>query len=147
MQLTTATRRWKTFLFLFLGSLYLPVALLCFSLRPLCFTHLCTCTYAATQWQEISSCPINRCCRTKMEHVSSGAVRRWQGIHHNARLPCFPGLRPPQVLWLITPATEQQGKRCRGLVLTRTTFNKSLLSQKKHESFVFPLENAPASWH
>lgn len=59
------------------------------SLRSISCTHSHTCTYTAPQWRDISSCPINRCRRTKIEHVSSSAVQRWQGIHQNGPSP-FP---------------------------------------------------------
>lgn len=72
-------------------SLTLSLCLSVYILPSLSFTNSLTHmhTHTAPQWHEISSCPINRCRGTKIEHVSSGAVPRWQGIHHDASLP-FP---------------------------------------------------------
>lgn len=112
-------------------------------------THLHACTYTASRWREISSCPINRCRRTKIEHVSSGAIQRWQGIYHDGPSPfphpVFPGLQPSQVLWLITPAVEQQENSAEASFWQEKTHNKRILSRRKDESFVSALHSTPTS--
>lgn len=113
--------------------------------RSLAHVHI----YTAPRWREISSCPINRCRRTKIEHVSSGAVQRWQGIYHDGPSPfphpVFPGLQPSQVLWLITPAIKQQENSAEASFWQEKTLNKRILSQRKDESFVSALHSTPTS--
>lgn len=117
---------WKAFLFFlflsclfiflpfFLGSVFLSL-LLCLSvyiLRSLSLTNTLSCTHTAPQCHEISSCPINRCRRTRIEHVSLGAVLRWRDIHH-AALPSFPY---PTLSWPATlpPSPPLIPPRCSG---------------------------------
>lgn len=47
---------------------------------------------------------LNMCCRARCRDDRASITTAYCRFH----APCFPGLQPSQVLWLITPATEQQ---------------------------------------